>query len=101
MLSLQAEKRDIFGKKVAGLRAQGKLPVVVYGPKEKNGSYSVDAKTFLALWRKAGASSIISFSVGGDEMDVLIQEVSLDPITDLPVHADRTPPAGSDAAGIL
>ncbi len=88
MLSLQAEKRDIFGKKLAGLRTQGKLPVVMYGPKEKNGSYTVDAKEFLAVWRKAGESSIVSFVVGGEEKDVLIHEVNLDPLSDMPVHAD-------------
>lgn len=88
MQSIQAEKRDIFGKKLAGLRAQGKLPVVLYGPKESNGAYTVDAKEFLAVWRSAGESSVVSFHVGGEEKDVLIHEVALDPLTDRPVHAD-------------
>ena len=35
MLTLQAEGRTIFGKKLKLAREAGKLPVVVYGPKDK------------------------------------------------------------------
>lgn len=88
MLSIQAEKRTTFGKRLEALRAQGKLPVVMYGPKESNGSYIVDAKEFTKVWHEAGESSIVSFHVDGEEKDVLIHDVALDPITDKPVHAD-------------
>lgn len=88
MLQLHAEKRDITGKKLAGLRASGKLPVVIYGPKEKSAPFAVDAKEFRAIWKQAGESSIISFMVGSEEKDVLIHDVALDPLTDLPIHAD-------------
>lgn len=88
MLSIQAEKRTIFGKKLAALRAEGKLPVVMYGRKEENAAYTVDAKEFTKVWHEAGESSIVSFHVDGEEKDVLIHDVALDPITDKPVHAD-------------
>ena len=88
MVQLHAEQRTVFGKKLHELRAKGKLPVVVYGPKEANTSYTVDSKEFGKVWRKAGESTIVSLFVDGTEKDVLIHDVALDPLTDLPIHAD-------------
>jgi large subunit ribosomal protein L25 len=88
MLTLNAEKRGLFGKKLAGSRREGKLPVVIYGPKEKSLSFFVDAKEFKKVWQSAGESSVISFKFDKDAKDVLIHEVTLDPISDAPVHVD-------------
>src|SRR5262249_45399364 len=88
MISLKAEKRT-KPSKASSLRKQGKIPAVFYGRKEKSTAIGVELKDFLKVWKQAGESSIIQLQAAqGEEHDVLIQDVSLDPITSAPIHAD-------------
>jgi large subunit ribosomal protein L25 len=43
---------------------------------------------FKKVWQKAGESSVVSVDLSGENFDCLIKEVQLDPIKDIPVHAD-------------
>lgn len=88
MIELKAQKRDIFGKKLHKQREAGLLPVVVYGAGEKAISLFVDTKEFLKIWKQAGESSIVSLHTPNAKKEVLIQEVSLHPVSDKPLHAD-------------
>lgn len=88
MFTLAIEKRTITGKKLSAERKAGRLPVVVYGPKEKAGSYFVSALQFAKVYQEAGESSIITLQSGGEEKDSLIHEVSVHPVTGVPIHAD-------------
>ena len=88
MLQLEAQKRTIFGKKASRSRREGRLPVVIYGSKEKAASYFIDSKEFKKIYKEAGESTVISFRDGENEKDVLIHEVSFNPVTDELVHAD-------------
>lgn len=88
MYKLAAEKRDKTGKALRGLRKDGKLPAIFYGPKEAATSIAVSAKEFVKMWEEAGESSVIELSGIGDTKDVLIQEVDVDPVTGTPRHAD-------------
>ena len=88
MDTITAEKRDVFGKKVSNLRKQGFLPAIIYGKGQPSESLSVKEGDFLKLWRSAGESSIVSLDLGGQEKQVLIQDVAVDPLTGKPVHAD-------------
>ena len=92
MLKLVVEKREIFGKHLTSARAAGKLPVVVYGPKQKAAeSYFVSQKDFKKVLQQAGESTVISL-VGADgaekSKEVLIHEVTVHPVSSEPVHAD-------------
>lgn len=88
MLLLNAELRKEFGKKLETGRKAGKLPVVAYGRKEKSTPYFVNAVEFVKIWQKAGESSVVTLKVGAAEKDVLIHDVTLDPVNDHPIHAD-------------
>ncbi|MFA5987322.1 MAG: 50S ribosomal protein L25 [Candidatus Paceibacterota bacterium] len=88
MLKLKAEKRDLFGKKVAALRKAGKLPVVVYGAGEEPLHLSVSEVDFAKAWKDAGETSVINIDAGDVTKDVLIQDVAFDPVKDKPIHVD-------------
>lgn len=88
VITLSAEKRNTFGKKLKKDRGAGKLPVVVYGPKDPAESYFVETAVFKKVYRQAGESSVITFTVGSEKKDVLIHEVTFQPSTGEPVHAD-------------
>ncbi len=90
MLKLAIRKREVFGKKLAGARAAGDLPVVVYGDKKEATSYFVSQKDFKKVLGQAGESTVISLVPEGEKTsrEVLIHEVALDPVSDEPIHAD-------------
>ena len=90
MLQLNAEKREVFGKKLKNFRKQGKLPAVLYGKGKKTTPIFVNVKDFKKLWKEAGESTLIGIKnpESGITENVLIQEVALDPIKDEPIHAD-------------
>ena len=88
MLTLKAEKRDIFGKKLKESRKAGALPAVFYGRKEKSTPIFVPYQDFLKVWKEAGESSVIALATPEKELNALISDVSYDPVRGEPVHAD-------------
>jgi large subunit ribosomal protein L25 len=88
MLELQTENRDVFGKKLKEFRQKGKLPAVLYGPKEKAQSLFVSLKDFKKLWKEAGESTVIQLNLEKSKKEVLIQDVAVDPVKDEPIHVD-------------
>jgi large subunit ribosomal protein L25 len=87
-VTLHAEKRDIRGKKLKKLREAGKLPAVVYGPKEEATALTLDAAQFEKVFKEAGESTIINLEGVGEEKEVLVHEVSFDPEKGRPIHVD-------------
>lgn len=88
MLSLSAEIRKDFGKKVKNLRKKGILPGVLYGPKIDSRPLEVDLKEFEKIYKEAGESSLISLEIDKKKFLVLIHEVKLDSLTEKPIHVD-------------
>jgi large subunit ribosomal protein L25 len=88
MTKLIATKRDIFGKKLSDARKAGRLPAVFYGAKEENTPLFVDTKAFKKVLEEAGESTVVTIKTETGEHDVLIHDVSYDPITGEPIHAD-------------
>ncbi|HXI80151.1 MAG TPA: 50S ribosomal protein L25 [Verrucomicrobiae bacterium] len=87
--SLAAEPREIIGKKVAGLRREGRLPAVVFGHGISSESVSVDAHDFELLRRKAGQNALIDLSVHGKaSRPVLVHGVQVHPVNRRPLHVD-------------
>jgi large subunit ribosomal protein L25 len=86
-ITLKVEKRD---KKTdaAQLRKDGKIPAVFYGKKEASTPITILAADFLKTYKKAGESSVVILT--GPEIDVesLIHDVDLHPVTGKPMHAD-------------
>lgn len=88
MQTLNAQKRDILGKKVKSLRKEGFIPAVLYGNKKESTSIAVKDKDFFRVWKTAGESSVLTLEIDGKKENVLIHDVSFDPIKDNPIHAD-------------
>jgi len=87
--TLAAEHRDIIGKKVARLRADGKLPAVVYGHGVDSASVSVDAHEFEQLRRHTGPNALIDLSIDGDKPSpVLVSAVQVHPVNRKTLHID-------------
>ncbi len=89
MLSLNVETRKVPTNK-KDLKLKGQITAVFYGKKEKSTSISVSLAEFLKVWKKAGESSVVALkrTEGGEDLEALIHEVDLDPVTDVPRHAD-------------
>ena len=88
MHTLSVEKREELGKKAARLRGAGRLPAVLYGKHEAAMPLSVALSDFERVWREAGESGIVRLGGLGREVDVLIYAVDLDPVREVPRHAD-------------
>ncbi|MEK7477969.1 MAG: 50S ribosomal protein L25 [Patescibacteria group bacterium] len=86
--SLQTEKREVFGKQLTKLRQAGKLPVIVYGAKEKATPYFVEVKEFKKILTEAGESSVVTLHTDKGDKDILIHEVNFHPLSGEPIHAD-------------
>ena len=85
-MKIAFSKREVTGKKVAGLRAQGQTPVVCYGNKEESQPYAIPTKALKTIL----ASDNMVFETDGDVSgkQVMIQDVAYHPTTEEPVHAD-------------
>jgi large subunit ribosomal protein L25 len=86
-ISLKATKRE-KATKLAGIRKEGNIPAVFYGPKEASTPITLDEVEFIKAWRQAGESSVIALETDGETHDALIQEVDLDPVSGKVRHAD-------------
>ena len=87
MFKLQVEKRDLK-EALAPLRESGKIPAVFYGPKEPATAIKLTVSDFKKAWKSAGESTVVSLEGNGIEAEVLIHDVDLDPVTDVPIHVD-------------
>ena len=88
MLTLNTETRDASAN-LDRLREKGLMPAVFYGKKEKSTPIAVSRVEFLKVWEKAGESGVISLKRdSGEELEALVYDVDIDPITDAPRHAD-------------
>ncbi len=87
MLTLKVEKRNIPNN-LNEMRKAGKIPAVFYGKKEESTPITVSRAEFEKVLKEAGESSIINLHGDAIDVDVLIHDVDLDPVTDYPRHAD-------------
>lgn len=85
---LKAAKRSVTGKGVAVLRKGGRMPAIVYGPKQKPLAIDIAERDFEKTLSAAGESTVISLSVDGEALNVLIHDVDHDPVSGAPRHAD-------------
>lgn len=87
-ITLKAEKRTVKGKQLHKLRQAGKLPAVIYGPKQEATAIALDGKEFEKLFKDAGESSVMVLSGVLDGTEVLVQDVSYDVIKGYISHVD-------------
>lgn len=87
MFVIKAKSRA-QGVKLDDLRKSGEIPAVFYGAGQSSTSISVPVIEFKKVWRNAGESSAVKIGVGEKDINVLIHQVQVDPITDEPIHVD-------------
>jgi len=86
VIELKVEKRA--DKKPELLRKEGLVPAVVYGPADEPVSIQVPINEFLRVWTKAGESTIVVLQGLDEEKEVLIKDVQMHPVKELPIHID-------------
>jgi len=86
-ISLIVTKRDA-AEKAQTTRTAGKVPAVVYGPKQNPLTIAVEAKGFDTFLKSAGESTVISLTGLGKSIDVLIKGVEFDPVKQQIQHVD-------------
>lgn len=88
MLQIKAKIRNIFGKKVNLLRKKGKLPVVLYGPKIGNFPLEISIKEFEKVFKEAGESSLVEVKIDDKKYEVVIHDLTKDPLKGNILHID-------------
>ena len=66
----------------------GHMPAVVYGPKQEPISISLEEKVFDKIRKVAGESTILELTGLDETIEVLIKDVSFDPVKQRILHAD-------------
>jgi large subunit ribosomal protein L25 len=87
MITLNTEKRAL-NEDLSKLRAEGFLPAVVYGKKTESTTIKVSQKEFIKVLNKAGESEVVKLKGDSLDIDVLIHDVSKDPVKGTPIHVD-------------
>lgn len=77
---LEAQKREIVGKKVKQLRAKGEIPAVVYGPKQQPMNITVEWAQLRPVLRDAGGTNLIEVTVDGNKFMTLVRDVHRHPV---------------------
>ena len=88
MHQLKAQPRQELGKKVKSLRKKGLLPAVVYGEGVSSQPIAVSYKDFERAYQEAGESTLVTLELGEKSYNVLIHEISRDPLKGVPIHTD-------------
>lgn len=84
--NLEVQKRETSADAV---RKEGRVPGVVYGPKQEPISISIDKLTFEKTLQAAGESTIINLTgLEGDSIEVLVQEVAFNAARGGAEHVD-------------
>jgi len=82
MIKLKAEKREGSQKEFTEVLGN------IYGHKKDNVSIKMNYSDFEKVYNEAGMSSVITIDVDGEEHDVVIKEVQVDPVKDRIHHVD-------------
>lgn len=85
---INAEKREVIGKKVKVLRRENKLPAVLYGYGVDATPIVVDHKSSSRILADAESSSLITVALDGKEYPTLVREKQWDYIKRSLLHVD-------------
>lgn len=90
ILALKAEERLEYGKGIARkLRADKKVPAIIYGKGKKKVSFAISEKEITLEYNKPGfLSHIFNIEVGNIKYRAIPKEVQLHPVTDNVLHVD-------------
>ena len=81
-----SERKQIGSRAMVGLRAQGRVPVNIYGHKQANRCASIDAKEITGFVQ--AGHRIVTISVDGSEENGVLKEVQYDSLGTTIIHVD-------------
>ncbi len=87
-LVLEATRREITGKHVKKLRAQGIIPGVLYGPAFEAVPFQVEWIKLRPVLQEAGGSQVIEVVLGDEKYHALVREVQRDILRGDVLHVD-------------
>ncbi len=87
MFAIKAKTRDPKAD-LGALRQSGEIPAVFYGMGKTSTPISISSIEFKKIWHKAGESSTVKIHSESGDVDTLIHEVQVHPVTDEPIHVD-------------
>lgn len=88
-VTLQAEVRVEGSRSVAqAIRADRKIPAVIYGPETQPVSIAVEYNPFAKVLAQAGESTLIEIDVAGVTHQTLVKDLQTDPVSGLFTHID-------------
>jgi len=85
-MELTGQKRHNFGKQTKLLRAEGKIPSVVFAKGMESLPVVLSLNQFNKVFDVAGETSLINLKLDDEVLKVLVKEVQVDPITGKPIH---------------
>ncbi|NPA27010.1 MAG: 50S ribosomal protein L25 [Chloroflexi bacterium] len=86
---IQAERRNVLGKKVRRLRREGKLPGVLYGAQLKEPiPITMDYRTAHKALRNVGSSTLVEVELEGEVYTTIVRERQRDVISGRWLHID-------------
>lgn len=86
--TIDAEIREVTGKKVGALRRSGIVPATIYGPKQEPVSVQIPYRALEIALAKAGGSHLIEMNTGKFKQTVLVRAVQRNPISRKIMHVD-------------
>ncbi len=86
-ITIKTDKREKIGK-LKVLRNEGLMPAVYYGHKKESTPIQIKKNDFIKAWKNAGESTVIKLNTPDGEIEALIHDIDINPITGEPRHAD-------------
>jgi len=85
---IKADVRSVTGRKVKYLRKEGLVPATIYGNKFESMSIQMPCLTLEKIYNEAGESSLVTISVDGKDLPVLLRNAQYHPISGNLIHID-------------
>ena len=88
LVKLEGTPREISKQANRALRAEKRVPAVLYGPEiEENIHFSIDELELEKILRRA-QTKLQELTINGKVYKTLLKRTEFDPVTDRPIHAD-------------
>ncbi len=88
LVKLEGTVRELSKRSNKALRAEKRVPAVLYGPEiEENIHFSIDELELEKILRKA-QTKLQELTVDGKTYKTLLKRTEFDPVTDRPIHVD-------------
>jgi len=87
MLTLSVQERKNTDSNDV-LRKKGLVPAVFYGPKQSSTAIAIDGMKLARVWKEAGETTLVKLTGAGDDVDTLIHDIQVHPVTGKVLHAD-------------